>query len=78
SQSDYNKLNNDLRDNNNSEVSSDSENKANQNKRKYDICNLRDHNARTCSSMDNYVRNNNNSEFTSNSEKDLVKIRENA
>ncbi|CAG8593018.1 15602_t:CDS:2 [Gigaspora margarita] len=45
SQSSCNKLNNDLRDNNNSEDSSDSENEANQNKRKCSICNLKDHNA---------------------------------
>ncbi|CAG8846272.1 39266_t:CDS:1, partial [Gigaspora margarita] len=65
-----NKLNNDLRDNNNSEVSSDSKNEANQNKRKCGICNLRGHNARTCSSMDDYIRNNSNSEFTSDSKKE--------
>ncbi|CAG8769329.1 16861_t:CDS:2, partial [Gigaspora margarita] len=70
SQSSCNKLNNNLRDDNNSEVSSDSENEANQNKRKCSICNLKGHNARTCSSMDNYIRNDDNSEFTSDSEKE--------
>ncbi|CAG8586378.1 16079_t:CDS:2 [Gigaspora margarita] len=55
---------------NNSEVSSDSENEANQNKKKCDICNLRGYNARTCSSMDDYIRNDDNSEFTSDSEKE--------
>ncbi|CAG8490272.1 10122_t:CDS:2 [Gigaspora margarita] len=70
SQSGCNKLNNDLKNDNNSKVSSDSENKANHNKRKYDICNLKGHNAQTCSSMNNYVRNDDYSEVTSNSEKE--------